>query len=291
MVNVQCSMKKKYLLLALLAILISCENPVITDDEGGGQNGNLRVNVCQVEQTPFPVLSRAATVAETCSRLSYGIYTMEGARVKQINQTSAEADFGKAAFQLEEGDYQLVVVAHSSNGNPTMTNPAKIQFTNAQGFTDTFFCREEVTIGGEPVELNLTLNRNVSLCRFVITDDYPEDAAKIKFYYTGGSGAFDATTGLGCVNSKQEHVFDIIDGQKQFDLYTFLHSTEGTIRLTVTVYDHHDNVLYERTFTDVPMQQNHITWYSGNYFTGGSGTTNISITINTEWDGESHLTF
>ena len=283
-------MKYKYLLLSLLVLFISCESPVITDDEGEEQNGNLRVNVCQLEQTPFSVHSRATTVSEACSRLNYAVYTMDGARVKQINKQSSAADFRSAVFQLEEGDYQLVVVAHSSDGNPTMTNPAKIQFTNAQGFTDTFFCREEVTIGEDPVELNLTLNRNVSLCRFVVTDDYPEGAAKIKFYYTGGSGAFDATTGLGCVNSRQEHTFDLASGQKQFDLYTFLHSTESTIHLRVTVYAGNGNVLSEHTF-DVPMQQKHVTVISGDYFTGGSGTTNVTITINTEWDDETHLSF
>lgn len=283
-------MKYKYLLLSLLALFISCENPVITDDEVEEQNGNLRVAVCQLEQTPFSVLSRAVTVKDACSRLNYAVYTLDGARVKQINQQSGDAKFGSTAFQLEEGNYQLVVVAHSSNGNPTMTNPAKIQFTNAQGFTDTFFCREEVTIGEEPVDLNLTLNRNVSLCRFVVTDDYPEGAAKIKFYYTGGSGAFDATTGLGCVNSRQEHTFDLTSGQKQFDLYTFPHSTEGTIHLVVSVFDASGVEISKHTF-DVPVQQKHVTVISGDYFTGGSGTTNVTITINTEWEGESHLSF
>ena len=283
-------MKYRFFLYGLLAMLISCENPVITDDEGEEeQNGNIRVNVCQLEQVPFSVLSRA-TVAELCSRLNYAVYTMEGARVKQINQDKSKANFGTTSFLIAPGTYQLVVVAHSSNGNPTMTSPSKIQFTNAQGFSDTFFCREIVTIEEDPLELNLTLNRNVSLCRFVVTDDYPEDATKIKFYYTGGSGAFDAATGLGCVNSRQEQTFDLSSGQKQFDLYTFLHSTEGSIHLRVTVYDSKGNVLSEHTF-DVPMQQKHITSISGDYFTGDTEVANISITINTEWDGESHLTF
>ena len=280
--------------LVVIFTVFSCEKAIISNEnESGDAKGNLKVTVFEIEKTPFASLTRTVENASAVvTRLNFAVYDTDGARLKQVNQELGKnADFGTASFQLEEGTYQLVVVGHSSNGNPTMTNPAKIQFDNSDGYSDTFLYSEDVTIVADPVNLSLTLHRIVALCRFVITDDYPQDVAKMQFKYTGGSGAFDATTGLGCVNSKQEHVFDIIDGQKQFDLYTFLHSTEGTIRLTVTVYDHHDNVLYERTFTDVPMQQNHITWYSGNYFTGGSGTTNISITINTEWDGESHLTF
>ena len=42
------------------------------------------------------------------------------------------------------------------------------------------------------------------------------------------------------------------------------------------------------------MQQNYITWLSGPFFggSGTSGTTGItSVTINTDWAGETHITF
>jgi hypothetical protein len=39
-----------------------------------------------------------------------------------------------------------VVVGHSASGNPTMTNPAKIQFTNSIGYTDTFLYTEQVEV-------------------------------------------------------------------------------------------------------------------------------------------------
>jgi hypothetical protein len=142
------------------------------------------------------------------------------------------------------------------------------------------------------VDEQVSLDRIVALCRFVITDDFPADVTRMRFYYTGGSGAFDATTGLGCVKSKQDLKFDVTSGQKQFDLYTFLHDTEGTIHLTVTAYDEDDNIVNERVF-EVPMERNHITWLSGDYFSGsGSSATTISgITVNTDWAGETHLNF
>ena len=100
-------MKYRFFLYGLLAMLISCENPVITDDEGEEeQNGNIRVNVCQLEQVPFSVLSRA-TVAELCSRLNYAVYTMEGARVKQINQ-----DKSKANCNLKKVFFHEMIIAY-----------------------------------------------------------------------------------------------------------------------------------------------------------------------------------
>ena len=287
---------KKYLLLSffssVLLIIHSCEKPVLTDDitnSGETIDGNLTVSVYQLEQTPFSALTRTAA-SEACTRLNFAIYNEAGSRIKQTDQTSDMADFGHASFQLAEGDYQLVVVAHSSNGNPTMTNPAKIPFTNAKGYTDTFLYSEQVTVGSQPQSLSVSLSRIVSMCRFVITDDIPAEVKKMQFKYTGGSGAFNAYTGFGCVKSTQTVTYSVSADKKQFDLYTFLHDTEGTIHLTVTALDDASNVVNQKEF-DVPMAQNQISWFSGPFFDSNTNQNGIDIDINTTWDGEIHLTF
>lgn len=285
-------MKKMIFALFALLVLCACEQPLVSEEKPSENENNLRVSVFEIEKTPFASLTRGESAAEICTHLNFAVYTIEGTRVKQVNQTSDAANFGTASFQLEAGDYLLVVVGHSSGGNPTMTDPTCIKFTNAQGYSDTFLYCSNITIGEESVDEQVSLDRIVALCRFVITDDFPADVTKMRFYYTGGSGAFDATTGLGCVKSKQDLKFDVTSGQKQFDLYTFLHDTEGIIHLTVTAYDENDNILNEREF-DVPMEQNHITWLSGDYFSGSgsSATTFTGITVNTDWAGETHLNF
>ena len=275
--------------------LVACEKTLMAEDSdtSGDKNGNLRVRVFQIEQTPFGSLTRAAA-SEVCTRLNFLIYNTDNSRAKMVNQTSSDKNFGTVSFQLDEGDYQLVVVGHSGSGNPTSTNPLKIQFTNATGFTDTFLSSDDITVKAEdPLEIDVTLVRIVALCRFCLTDDIPADVRKMQFYYTGGSGAFDAYTGLGSANSRQTVTFDVTDGsQKQFDLYTFLHEESDNIALKVTALDASGNVLYERDF-DVPMQQNHITWLTGAFFSGSgsSSTTVTGVTVNTDWAGELHLTF
>lgn len=279
--------------LLLVFVVFSCEKAIISEEENASQNGNLRVSVFEIEKTPFASLTRTSEAAsDACTRLNFAVYDQSGLRLKQINQTSDQTNFGTTSFQLEEGTYQLVVVGHSASGNPTMTNPQKIQFTNATGYTDTFLYYGDVTIGDEALAYEVSLNRIVSLCRFVVTDDIPSNVRKMQFYYTGGSGAFNAATGLGSVASKQTVTVDVTSGQKQFDLYTFLHELSDNIALKVTALDASGNVLYERTF-DVPMEQNHITWLSGAFFNGsGSSSTSVTgVTVNTDWAGETHLTF
>ena len=307
-------------ILCTLLSLLSCEKAITDEDSvvsgsSADKNTNLTVTVFSIEKTPFGTLTsgayapatraatrapatRAATPAsEACTRLNFAIYDEGGSRVKQVNQTSAEADFGKASFQLEPGTYQLVVVGHSASGNPTMTDPTKVQFTNATGYTDTYLCYATVTIGEDKVDYKVSLDRITALCRFVLTDtEIPAEVKKMHFYYTGGSGAFNAQTSLGCVNSKQDVKFDVSASQKQFDLYTFPYkSTEGTIHLVVSALDASGVEILQREF-DVSIEKNYITWVSGSFFgssgsdpTGGAGIT--SVTVNTDWAGETHVTF
>ena len=115
----------------------------------------------------------------------------------------------------------------------------------------------------------------------------------MRFYYTGGSGAFNAATGLGSVNSKQDVKFDVTSGQKEFDLYTYLHDTEDTIHLKVYALDATDNVLTEREF-NVSLAQGKMTIYSGDFYGGGDfdyDSTKTGIYLNTDWDSEIKITF
>ena len=219
-------MRTKRLLIALLAgifVLCGCEKAINLEEIDNAATGNVTVNVYKIENEAFGVSSRGV-VSDVCTRLNFAMYDAGGVRVKQINQKSGDKGFGAVSFELEEGSYQLVVLAHSSDGNPTMTNLAKIQFTNATKYSDTFLYYANVEVGDEPQTLDITLNRIVSLCRFVVNDPIPEGVAKLQFYYTGGSGAFSAMTGLGVVDSKQTMTFDVVPGTTGtvYDLYTFL---------------------------------------------------------------------
>ena len=125
---------RTFLPVLLLTILFTaCEKPLLSEDEGTGGSrkteGNLKLSVYQLEQTDFSALTRTAA-ADVCTRLNFVIYDMEGTRLKYENQLVGDTDFGTTSFLLPEGNYQLVVIAHSVNKNPTTTNPAKVMFTN-----------------------------------------------------------------------------------------------------------------------------------------------------------------
>ena len=284
-------MKRMIFWLSALLLLVACEKPSWDSEDEGDEAvaGNLTVSIYQIGKTPFDEVTRSQSTTPT--HINYAVYSVDGQRVKQVNQQAGDANYGKASFQLEPGTYQLVVVAHSSNGNPTMTDLTKIQFKNNQGFSDTFLTYiEDVEVTAENHTLLVTPQRIVSLCRVEITDDVPETVSQLRFQYKGGSGAFDAHTGLGSVNSIQTMDFDVTGDQKQFDLYTYLHDTEGTIHLTVTALDASGVELINREF-DIPMEREKITWFTGPFFGGTGGGLSIGITLDTDWKGETHITF
>ena len=286
------------LFVLLLVMLAGCEKPIISDtdtEKTVEKKGNLTLTVSEIEHTAFPELSRTPA-AEVCNHLNFAIYDTAGTRVKQTNQKLGDSDFGTASFQLAEGTYIIVALAHSSNGNPTMTKPDKIQFTNTQGFSDTFLYYKRIVVGPEAQTLSLSLHRITALCRFIINDAIPADVAKLEFTYKGGSGAFDASTGLGCVNSTQVMTYDVQPGKKQtqYDLYTFLRSTEGSLNLKATAYDASGNMLFEKSM-GVDMYRNQITWLRGDFFSGSQPTFtqsfSVTIDIDTQWEGEINLTY
>jgi len=304
--------------LAAVLSLASCERIVVNDleqlqDDGDGVTVTLRVSSLSsyVEQ---PATTRATTdVGDVCTRLNFVVY-QGGEKVKVVNQSSSDDDFGTVNVKLETGTYELLVLAHSGKQNPTLSNPEKILFDNKKtGYTDTFYYYGTLEVSEDEGQVHdLKLTRPVSMFRLVITDPKPANVTSIRVFYKGGSGTFNAVSGYGCVNSEQYMIFDVTDEQSPITLeaYTFLHYDEEEVTFSVLAYSS-DGVEQEREFSNVPMYRNSITQYTGSFFTGGSSDSPITpeqpgdptqpgsgvsegdytIQVDTGWSGQHDYTF
>ena len=152
-------------------------------------------------------------VSEVCTRLNFLLY-QNGKKVKTVNQKESDAGFGTVDVTLDAGSYQLLVLAHSCAANPTTTSAEKIQFNNTEtGYTDTFYYYGDLVVSGDKTTVDISMKRATSKFCLVTTDTKPANIKKFQFYYEGGSGALDATTGFGCVNSKQSVFVNLDDSQ------------------------------------------------------------------------------
>lgn len=311
-----------FLTMALVAL--SCERVVFNEMTDGQQESDedgvqvtLRVNRLEGSLSMNATAETRAVVdvADLCSRLNFVVY-QDGEKVKGINQSVSDDDFGTVSLTLAKGTYQLLVLAHSGKSNPTLSDPTKIAFTNTGTYySDTFYYYGELEVGDDEGQIhNLSLERAVSMFRLVITDEKPANIQKIRIYYTGGSGTLNAVTGFGCVDSKQYVMYDVSEMTSPIELeaYTFLHDAEGSLFINVTAYSN-EGVEQERAFEAVPMKRNYITQYSGPFFTGSNPDTpvvpdnpdnpdnpgggggeadgQLSVKLDADWGGQSDYTF
>ncbi len=291
----------RFLYVLLFVTLTSCEKIVFDDEEPENEpasievEGNVVLRVEQLGQMSFQAMVKDAD-DELPAHLCFAIYDMGGTRIKQTNQKQGDKNYGIVGMQLDEGDYQLVLLAHNSTKNPTMTNLSKIQFNNSIGYTDTYLYYTTLSVTEEQQTVTASLDRIVALCRFVISDPIPESVTQMKFQYKGGSGHFSALTGLGVTNSTQIVTRQVQPGQQYqvFDLYTFLHQEEGDITLTAMALDAAGNSLSERNFK-IPMAQNQVTWLTGNFFADKDAPDQWRLTPNIplekRWGNEVFFTY
>ena len=270
--------------LMVLAGAASCEKMTVAESDDDGSKANVLLRIGSVEQVPFEMAkTRGRDVNGICSRLNFLVY-QDGERIRQVSQTSDEEGFGEAQIQLPEGQFFLVVLAHSSNGNPTSTNASKIGFTNTTGFTDTFLYAGDLVVEDKDVAQTLELKRITAMVRFVPYDDIPANAGRIRFYYTGGSGTLDAASnGWGVVNSKQSQWFDLTHNEEKFEIYTIPHGDDDELTVTATTYKSGtDDIATERKIEGIPVKRNHITICRG-YLFSPVYQMDYEITVDDRW--------
>jgi hypothetical protein len=264
---------------------VSCEKMTLSDK--ADEEANVVLSVCSIEQTPFKQLTRA-TLADVCTRLNFIIFDKDGVRVDQKNQELGDDGFGQAGFTLPLGDYRLVIVAHSAKGNPTVNKRSSsknesVSFSNANGFTDTFFASQDLTVGEDGVSLEVNLTRIVALIRFINVDPIPVKADSVRFYYKGGSGSLDALSGWGNVNSEQYAGFGKGRLSAPYEIYTIPWQDKESLDVTVSTYEHTD-LLTSTDIKGIPIRRNSITTCRGAIFDGKVARVQIVIqAINDEW--------
>lgn len=284
---------RRIVLFGMAAVMMAaCEKPIMGDAyDVEDANANVVLRFTPYGQQGF---TRAATqLTDQCSRLSVAIFRQDGTKVKSVNQSAGnDGSFGTVAVSLTEGTYKVVAVAHNSTeGNATISSTEKVTFANNK-MTDTFCYCGDLVVGTEPVNKELQMQRVVAMVRLTINGTIPDDVARFKFYYTGGSSTLNPSTGYGCVNSKQtEYRAIVVDGSpvNTYDLYTSPHELNDVLKLVITAQDADNSTVNEWTMENVPVTKNKITTWTGSLFSndGGGPSTDgsITITLDTTWGG------
>ena len=270
----------------VVLLVASCEKMNLggrSDDADEGE-ANVVVRVMSFEQMPFSAATRAA-VGDVCNHLNFVVFDENGERVDQKNQELGDEGFGEGRFTLPLGNYRLAIVAHSSDGNPSVNKRSaskheSISFTNAKGFTDTFFASKALTVGDSAINLEMNLSRVVAKVRFINEDAIPAKADSIRIYYEGGSGSIDAQSGYGNVKSKQAAWFD---KSETLEIYTIPWQNDAYLEATIGTFQGGD-LLTSTVIDSIPIRRNCITTCRGNIFDGKVTKVSFTITVDDSWN-------
>lgn len=277
-------------------VITSCEEidfGVLGGNGGGNkseQNANVVLHFSPFTQEGF---TRGEGGIEQCaSRLSVVVFKTDGTKVKTVTQRVEDDSFGTVGVALTEGSYRIVAIAHSCQGNATVTSVEKVTFPSNK-VTDTFaYCGTIDVTDGERIEETLQMTRRVAMVRLTLAEPLAENIASLKFYYTGGSSTYSPATGYGCVQSKQTETRSTVaeDGSAvtTYEIYTMPHTEDDVLKITVTALGQDGSEVSEVVMQDVPVTRNKITTWSGQLFGTGGGAVSdggITVTLDAEWSG------
>lgn len=295
-----------------VAMLSACENAIPGGEEElpEVEEGYARIvisgNVADVNYDTTTRSGDAGAVAltdELCTRFDIAIYK-DGERKVRVAQKAGDSDFGTFTVDLAiDSTYQIVAIAHSCEDAMTTTDIHAI--TADREVTDMFWACEKITVTKD-MSLKMTLHRIVAKVLFRITEPTPTAVTSMYFYYTGGSSTFDGETGIGSVNSKQAITIavssDAYTNESEYSLYTIPKDGSDALKLTVSPFKKNGDLYRAGTeFTNVKIQQNHITEYAGKFFTEDPNTnpdpddsqteSKGAFTVVTEWNGTTRYSY
>ena len=286
------------LMLVAMVCLGACEKAVFDEQQEEKQplTGNVIIRTSMYNIVPFETRA-VQNVADFSSTLQFVLY-QNGTKVKGVAQKKADGNYGQIGMTLEPGTYQLLVLAHSSSGNPSVADPTQIKFENSDGFSDTFYYYGDIEVTSEQTTYDVRLQRATSMVRVIVLDEVPSNAQRILLEYTGESGVFNAVTGMGgSTNSQQKMWYSAAGKTPPFSLcaYTFLRNETGSLNMTITAYGSStSDVIAQKQLTDIPMKNHMVTECSGYLFSTpppASVDASFNLTAETDWEVYQQLSF
>ena len=291
---------------------------------------NFRVSGFKLSVEGISKLSAAPTIAATpadsssIGEIYYLVYNSEGEELYRKLQASdgytskyapdsdpefQEGEFGNIQDSLSAGTYTIVFLAGPINTfginyyqpyEQSVFRPlSEASFEYGGGLdnwsraTETFYKKLTVTVGSEPLEQNVTLDRIVGKIIVHLEDVIPANAAYFRFFYNGetiGIMLNDLSNFNPADDEEYAPKIPITEEDKEeagYEHRQYISNTNTPIEVVINCYDADDNIIASKTVSNVPVDKNKKTILTGRLFSTGTTTpASFSISLNDEWDEE-----
>ena len=235
------------------------------------------------EQSTMARTTRAASsIAGIVTHLD--VWITDGTTTQDIHQTSSDAGFGTLSVTLNKTKtYTIYAIGHKADG-ATLADGV-ISFTNDKVSHSMFYTTTFTP--SETTSLSCLMQRIVSQFSFSTTDQVPDNVTKMTLTVNDVYDRWNVSTGAThSLNrtSTFENFSKKADGTVTFNIFSIVTDAQTTHDITVTAYDSEDNIVQQRTFTDVPLRNGYKTSYKGIYFTDTPLTSNFTVDDWNEYD-------
>jgi len=279
------------MLLSATSLFVACQSQE-QEDAPEGSVATVTFQVVNYVQVSLDELTRTAE-ATSLAHLDMAIYDLDNQLVVKQQTTTDTDGYGSFSASLPYGQYQVVFLGYDGSRTANLDSPTSIFFE--QDYVPNLFHKVvQLTVDGSATDVqSVVLSRAVAAFRLQHAGDIPADLNTMSFVTTGGAHHLNGLTGMASQTEQRtcDWGMSSVAGKTSFGIiyYSFLPSEEFTMSVTATATDKQGNVIRTRSFSDVPMKQNYLNSYSGNFFAPDSQTTSFSLTLETDqWEEVSH---
>lgn len=209
------------------------------------------------------------------------LWVIEGTTVL-VHQTSSDDSFGSPSVNLDYGEHTLCFVA--SRGESPTIDGITISWSKP---SDTFW--QSTTLNIQPqtsTNQSVSLQRVATRLRISVADEIPATLTSIGVTPSHWYYGLDYTTGEATDDRQTERTVNVPSsyagtiGQLSASFFSLSPSSEWTTTVSLKAKASDNSTLSNISISDVPMQRNRTTIYSGLLFVAGRS---VSVSADTSW--------
>lgn len=285
-------MKKLLMAIAATMMLLGCEKDETLTAKANEPKDSVQEKTITFTfgETTMDPMTRATLSELNLTDLWLFDY-VGGEYVQTIHQASTDDGFGAVSGTFDYGIHTLYFVA-SRGVTPTVSTDANT--ITWQTVRDTFWATLQMTV--EPAtggQQQVSLSRVVGRLRITVTDAVPTGAATFEVtpmtwycglnYQTGEATASSTSPIVVNIPSSYIGTTNLVSS-----VYTISGATPWETGITAAIKASDNSTLGSVTISDIPIQRNHITSYSGGIMTTGRS---LSVSSADEWVEDDNVTW
>ena len=274
---------KKYLCVALAAMMVACEKDVVSDIMNDAPVKSVRFELDGDFGSPTFTRSLSADGSEMLDVWVFDF--VDDVCVQTIHQTKDDDDFGEPTLTMSNGEHDVCFVVSRGDGAVVDEESSTITWERV---SDTFWGEKNLTISqGSAASVAVTLGRVATKLKLAVMDEVPAGVATMSArpatWYYGlnywlGEPASARANVERTVNVPASYVGT--SGQLVMSIFGISDNAEWSTDVVVTAKDGEGAVIGTATIAAAPFKANRQTQYTGRLFSLDGGFT---LTLNDEW--------